>query len=150
MQDEIIRNVAQLMTEQTAAYSSLGSLTTQLLGSLTTCEPASIESLSRAGETEMFRMRARLLEITSALTGFAEFRANQTESIPLDASVRDKFETAVEELLNTARTFETLAARASSLALGGTSFAAAGIQMCGVPPTTYGAPVLKYSRGGTR
>jgi hypothetical protein len=98
----------------------------------------------------MFRMRARLLEITSALTGFAETRSNQSEPVPLDPPARENFETAVDELLAAARTFEKLGMRASSLALGGSSFATAGIQMCGVPPTTYSAPLLKYSRGGTR
>jgi hypothetical protein len=150
MQDEIIRNVANLMTEQTAAYSSLESLTNQLIGALTRCEPNQIESMARAGETEMFRMRARLLEITSALTGFAEFRSKQTESVPLDPASREKFEIAVADLLAIARTFYTLAERATSLAVHGSSFAAAGIQNCGVSPTTYSAPVLKYQKGGLR
>lgn len=150
MQDEIIRNVAQLMTEQTAAYASLESLTTQLIGALTRCEAGQIESLSRAGETEMFRMRARLFEITSALTEFTAMRARQTDAQPLDADAREKFETSVDALLDTARTFEKLAGRAASLALSGSTFATAGIQTCGVPPTTYRAPVLKYSKGVAR
>jgi hypothetical protein len=150
MQDEIIRNVAQLMTEQTAAYASLQSLTTQLIAALTRCEPGQIETFSRAGETEMFRMRARLLEITSALTDFASTRANQAEPLPLDADARSKFESSVSELLETARRFEKVAGRAANLSHSGSSFANAGIQMCGVPPTTYRAPVLKYSKGGLR
>lgn len=150
MQDEMIRNIAQLMTEQSAAYSSLESLTTQLIAALTRSEPNSIETLSRAGETELFRMRSRLLEITAALTDFSEFRAGQTEPEPLDADAREKFETSVNALLHAARSFEKTAGRAGSLALGGSSFAAAGIQMCGVLPTTYRAPVLRYSKGATQ
>ncbi len=135
------------MADQSAAYTSLESLTTKLIVALTACESSSIESLSRAGETELFRMRSRLLEITSALTDFAQLRSSQTESQPLDSDAREQFETAANKLLETARRFEILAGRASSLALGGSSFAAATIQMCGVPPTTYRAPVLKYSKG---
>jgi hypothetical protein len=150
MQDEIIRNVAHLMTAQTAAYTSLGSLTTQLVGALTRCEPNQIESIARAGETEMFRMRARLLEITSALTEFTEFRSKQTEPVSLDPASRENFEIAVADLLAIARDFDKLAGRATSLAVSGSTFAAAGIQNCGVPPTTYNAPVLKYQKGGIR
>jgi hypothetical protein len=150
MQDEMIRKIAQLMTEQSAAYSSLESLTTQLIAALTRSEPNSIESLSRTGETELFRMRSRLLEITTTLTEFSEFRARETEPAPLDPDAREKFETAVSELLQAARTFAKTGRRAGALALGGSSFAAAGIQMCGVPPTTYRAPILKYSTGAQR
>ena len=150
MQDDLIRKIACLMTEQSAAYTSLESLTAKLIVALTRCEPNSVESLSRAGETELFRMRSRLLEITSALTGFAELRAAQTESQPLDIEAREQFESAANKLLEIARSFEKTAGRATTLALGGSSFAAAGIQMCGVPPTTYRAPVLKYSKGVTR
>lgn len=147
MQNDLIRKTAILMAEQSAAYTSLESLTTKLIGALTACESNNIESLSRAGETELFRMRSRLLEITSALTEFAQIRAGQTESQPLDSDSREQFETAANNLLETARRFEKLAGRATSLALSGSSYAAATIQMCGVPPTTYRAPVLRYSKG---
>ena len=150
MQDDLIRKTAKLMTEQSAAYANLEALTAQLIAALTRCEPISIEMLSRAGETELFRMRSRLLEITSALTGFAEIRASQVESLPLDTDAREQFETAANNLLVIARKFEKTAGRATSLAHGGSSFATASIQMCGVPPTTYRAPVLKYSKGTTR
>ena len=62
MQDDLIRKIAKLMAEQSAAYTSLQSLTIQLIAALTRCEPVTIESLSRSGETELFRMRARLLD----------------------------------------------------------------------------------------
>lgn len=149
MQDDLIRKIADLMAEQTAAYTSLGSLTSHLIAALTRCEPTSIESLSRTGETEMFRMRARLLEITSALTDFGKFRSNQAEPQPLESSVREAFEKEANTLLEAARGYEKIAGRAASLALGGSSFASASIQMCGVPPSTYRAPVLRYSKGAT-
>ncbi|CAN5415780.1 hypothetical protein BH10ACI2_BH10ACI2_03450 [soil metagenome] len=137
------------MAEQSAAYTSLQSQTTHLISALTRCEPATIESLSRAGETELFRMRSRLLEITSALTEFGQVRAGQTEPVPLDPATRENFETQANKLLDSARNYEKTAGRAASLALGGSSFAAANIQMCGVPPSTYRAPVLKYSKGAS-
>lgn len=137
------------MAEQSAAYTSLGSLTTHLIAALTRCEPTSIESLSRSGETEMFRMRARLLEITSALTEFGKFRSNNTDPQPLNKIAREEFEKEANNLLDAARSYEKIAGRAAALALGGSSFASASIQMCGVPPSTYRAPVLKYSKGAT-
>ncbi|MEQ1604153.1 MAG: hypothetical protein ABL999_04725 [Pyrinomonadaceae bacterium] len=149
MQDELIRKIADLMAEQSAAYTSLQSLTTHLIAALTRCEPTTIESLSRSGETEMFRMRARLLEITSALTDFGKFRSNQADPQPLDPNAREAFETQANTLLDAARSYEKIAGRAASLALGGSSFAAASIQMCGVPPSTYRAPVLKYTKVAT-
>jgi hypothetical protein len=148
MQSDLIQKIARLMTEQAAAYTSLESLTSHLITALTRCEPNSIETLSRAGETELFRMRSRLLEITSALTGFAEMRANQTgDTLPLDTETRESFETAANKLLEMARHFEKTAGRATSLAHGGSSYANANIQMCGVPPTTYRPPVLNYGKG---
>lgn len=150
MQDDLIRKIAGLMAEQSAGYTSLEALTAQLTTALTRSEPQTIESLSRAGETELMRMRSRLLEITSALTNFAELRARQTEPTALDAGTREQFEVSAKKLLAVARSFQKAAARAASLAQGGSSFATACIQMCGVPPTTYRAPVLKYGKGGTR
>ena len=91
-------------------------------------------------------MRSRLLDITSSLTNFAEIKANLAESTPIEPEAREQFEKAANELLETARQFEKTAGRATSLALSGSSFAAANIQMCGVPPTTYRAPVMKYSK----
>lgn len=147
MQDELIRKIADLMTAQSSSYASLESLTVQLISALTRCEAHEIEALSRAGETALFRMQSRLLEITSALTQFAESRANQTEPMGLDAETRERFESAANGLIESARQYEKLSGRASSLALAGSSFAAAGIQTCGVSPSTYNAPVLNYSRG---
>ena len=145
MQDDLIRKVALLMTEQFAAYARLEAATVQLSGALVRGEIGGIESLTRAGESELLRMRSRLLEITSALTAFAELRAGQTEKIALDSSIREDFEAAAKKLLEVARQFQKVCSRASSLSIGGSSFATACIQSCGVPPTTYRAPVLKYA-----
>ncbi len=150
MQDDLIRKVAVLMSEQAAAYTRLESATNQLAGALLRGEPHTVEVLTRAGETELLRMRSRLLEITSALTNFAELRAAQTEKISLDGAAREQFEAAAKSLLEVARQFQKLALRAKNLALSGSSFATACIQMCGVPPSTYRAPVLKYSEGAGR
>jgi hypothetical protein len=117
---------------------------------LTRGEPNSIESLTRAGESELLRMRSRLLEITSALTKFSEMRAGQTEKTSLAPDVREQFEASAKMLLEAARSFQKVAVRASSLAVGGSSFSTACIQMCGVPPTTYRAPVLRYAEGAGR
>lgn len=137
------------MAEQSAAYSSLQSLTTHLIAALTRCEPATIDSLSKSGETELFRMRARLLEITSALMEFGQVRSRDSDALPLDAAAREAFESEAKNLLETARAYEKIAGRATSLALGGSTFASASIQMCGVPPSTYRPPVLAYGRGAT-
>ena len=132
------------MTEQAAAYSRLESATAQLTATLVSGEPDKIESLTKAGETELLRMRSRLLEITSALTNFAELRANQAERTALETDAREQFDEAAKKLLENARSFQKAAGRATGLALAGSSFSTACIQMCGLPPTTYRAPVLKY------
>lgn len=147
MQDELIRKIANMMVEQSSAYASLEALTVQLVMALTRCDAHEIETLSRAGESALFRMRSRLLEITGSLTEFAEVRANDPSPLSLGAEVRDTFESSANGLIESARKYEKLGGRASCLALAGSSFAAAGIQTCGVAPSTYNAPVLKYSRG---
>lgn len=150
MQDDLIRKVANLMSEQSAAYKSLESATTQLSAVMMRGEVSMVETLSKAGEKELLKMRSRLLEITSALTEFAEMRARQAERTPLDTEAREQFENAAKNLLETAKSYQKIAGRASSLALGGSSFATACIQMCGLPPTTYNAPVLRYAEGVSR
>jgi methylphosphotriester-DNA--protein-cysteine methyltransferase len=150
MQDDLIRKVAGLMGEQSSAYNNLESATTQLSLVMARGETAMVEALSKAGEKELSRMRSRLLEITTALTEFAELRGRQTEKTPLDPQARDRFETSAKSLLEAAKSFQRVAGRASSLAHGGLSFANSCIQMCGLPPTTYRAPVLRYAEGAGR
>ena len=138
------------MTEQTEAYARLESATAQLAAALVRGEITSIESLTKAGESELLRMRSRLLEVTTALTKFAELRAGQTDKTPLATEARENFEAGAKRLLESARRFQTIAGRASSLAVGGSSFASACIQKCGVPASTYRAPVLRYAEGALR
>jgi hypothetical protein len=150
MHDQIILNVAELMTEQTDAYARLESAGNQLASAMVRGEPAAIESLTKIGETELLRMRVCLLKITSALTMFAESRTGEAEKSPLDQEGREKFEAAAKRLLESARSFQNVSSRAANLAIGGTSFSSACVQMCGVPPTTYRQPVLKYTEGERR
>lgn len=147
MHDQLIRKIASLMAEQSAAYASLRSLTAQLVAALTRSEAAQIESLCRTGETETLRMRARLVDITTSLTEFGRIRAESAEPVTLDADARAQFEREANNLLDAARAYETVAGRAATLALGGSSFAAAAIQMCGVPASTYRAPVIRQTKG---
>ena len=147
MQDELIRKVAGLMAEQASAYSRLESATSQLTAVLTSGDPAKIESLTRAGEAELTRMRSRLLEITTSLTRFAEHRAAQDSRTPLDADARSQFEASAKHLLENARRFQRVSKRATSLARNGSSLATVSIQMCGISPSTYSSPVLKYGEG---
>ncbi len=136
------------MTDQHEAFARLELATAELSSAMVGGEPAVIESLARAGESELSRMRSILLKITSALTDFAEMRASQTEKLPLDPNIRNDFERSAKQLLEAGYQFQRLCRRASSLAVGGSSYATACIQMCGVPPTTYRAPVLRYADGG--
>lgn len=137
------------MTAQTEAYGRLEAVTQKLSGALTQSRPERVESLSKAGEVELTKMRSRLLEITNTLTGFAEARMNGDDSDPLTPEVRDQFDAAAKRLIEAARRFEVLASKANNLAVGGTSFAVACIQTCGIPPTTYAAPVIRYTEGAT-
>ena len=150
MHDELIQKISDLMTEQASAYTRLESATAQLSAALVRGEPELIESLTRTGESELTRMRSRLLEITSTLTEFAEMRARQDEKKPLEPSVRDAFDSAAKGLLEAARKFQNISNRVANLAINGSSFASACIQNCGVLPSTYRAPILKYSTGGAR
>ena len=150
MHDDLIQKISHLMSEQAAAYTRLESATAQLSAALVRGEPDIIESLTRTGDAELLRMRSRLLEITSALTEFAELRAQEAEKKPLDTAVREAFDNAAKSLLDSARQFQKIASRVANLSVNGSSFASACIQSCGVLPSTYSAPVLKYSIGGAR
>ncbi|MBS1792356.1 MAG: hypothetical protein JSS81_00800 [Acidobacteria bacterium] len=147
MKEELVKKIATLMTEQTAAFKSLESLTKQLISALIRNEPNNIESLSRAGDTELMRMRSRLLEITTSLTNFSELNRQDATRSQLSSDVRSEFETAAQKMLEAAREYQKLSKRTENLALGGSSFATACIQFCGIPATTYRPPVLKYATG---
>lgn len=150
MHNDLVRKVAELMNAQSAAYQRLEAATSQLTAALVRGEPNGIEALTRAGETELLRMRSRLVEITSLLTKFTDLRAAETEKMPLEKEVREQFEAQAQKLLDCAREFRKAVARAANLALGGVSFSTACIQMCGVPPTTYNPPILKNHEGAGR
>ncbi len=150
MQEDLIKKIANLMTEQATAFTSLDSLTKQLISALIRSEPNNIESLSRAGETELMRMRSRLLEITTALSSFSEINRQENYQSKIGTEIREKFEAAANVLLEAARNYQKTSKRTENLAHSGSSFATACIQVCGVPPTTYRAPVLKSSTGGVR
>lgn len=133
------------MTEQAVAYGRLTSAVTQLSVALVGGKPETIEALTRTGDSELLKMRSRLLQITAQLTNFADARARETEKSPLAAEARQQFETAAKSLLDAARAFEKISGRAANLALGGSSFATTLIQTCGIAPSTYRAPILKYA-----
>lgn len=145
MHDELIRKVADLMSEQAAAYGRLEAATTLLSVALVGGKPDNIEALARTGESELLKMRSRLLQITAALTNFADSRARETEKSPLDSAAREAFEKAAKSLLEAAKKFERISHRTANLALGGSSFATTLIQTCGIRPSTYRAPFLRYA-----
>jgi hypothetical protein len=145
MSDELIHQAAELMREQTAAYRRLDAVCGQLAASLVREAPEVIEPLVRAGESELLKMRSRLVRIMGALTAFAEARAAGPEATALSAETRTSFAAASQDLLQAAGDFQRTQQRAVALATNGAAFAAVGIEMCGVHPTTYRAP---YTRPG--
>jgi hypothetical protein len=133
------------MTEQAAAYRRLDSACHQLTAALIKGQPETIESLTRAGEGELLKMRARLVQLMSALAAFADARAAGEKQATLSIETRTRFRDASRDLLQATRDFQRTQARAAALANNGATFAAVGIESCGVTPTTYRAP---YARRG--
>ena len=145
MSDELIQQTATLMREQTLAYRQLKSVCEHLAGALIREAPEAIEPWTRAGETELLKMRARLVRIMGALGTFADARAKSPETCQLSTDTRAAFAAASNEMLQAAQDFQRTRERAAALATNGAAFAAVCIEMCGVTPTTYRAP---YSRRG--
>ena len=145
MLDDIIQNAARLMREQAAAYGRLTSACNQLGAALVSGQPEVIESLTRAGESELLKMRVRLVQLMTALAAFADRQTAAEGQKALSIETRAAFRDASNELLWAARDFQRTEMRASAVANNGATFAAAGIEMCGVSPTTYRAP---YARRG--
>jgi hypothetical protein len=143
MLDQLIQNAAKLMNEQTVAYRRLNAACQQLGGALVSGQPETVEALTRAGEGELLRMRVRLVELMNALSTFADQHA--TGQHTLSQPTREAFRQASSELLAAARDFQRTQARVAAVANNGASFAATGIEICGVPPLTYRAP---YARRG--
>jgi hypothetical protein len=145
MTDDLIREATQLMNEQAGDYALLNHACEELCQALTHGQPAAISLLTRGGEAELFKMRARLVRIVRTLTAFADARAAHPESSSISPDVRVDFEAASGNLLRAARQFQRIRERAAALTLGGSTFATACIQVCGIKPTTYKGP---YARNG--
>ena len=146
MPDSLITRAAALMQEQAAAYTRLDAACVHLAAALVRGVPEQIESLTRAGESELLRMRSRLFEITMTLSLFADKRAAANEanrSASVTPEARTAFESASAELLAAAHAFERTQARTAAIAVSGSTFAAACLETCGVPPMTYRAPYTR-------
>jgi ATP-dependent Clp protease ATP-binding subunit ClpA len=145
MSDELVNTATRLMTEQAADFARLEVACKHLSQALVTGEPAGIDSLTRAGEIELLRMRSRLVRIIQSLTTFAEARAAAPQTQKLSPEARAAFESASKEMLEAARKFQRTRETAVALTTSGSTFAAACIEFCGIQPTTYNGP---YSRSG--
>ena len=149
MSEQLIIQATELMAEQAAAYCRLNISCTNLIPALTQGSPESLSSLVRATETELLAMRSRLLKLMSALTSFADSRANSPEQLPLSVVVRESFSKASDELQSNASRFQQTCTRASALAGNGAIFASASIEMFGILPSTYRAPYARRGDGKT-
>lgn len=147
MMDELIQNATRLMQEQTIAYNRLTMACEQLATVLIKGEPEAVESMTRAGEVELLKMRSRLVQLMSALSSFADARAGNDGALALANETKSAFRDASNELLGAARHFQRVRARVAALATNGATFAAAGIERCGVPPITYRAPYARRGEG---
>ncbi len=145
MLDQLIQNAAQLMHEQAAAYRRLDSACQQLCGALVGGHPDQIETMTRAGEGELLKMRVRLVELMTALSAFADRHAGNDDQPALSHETRVTFREASSELLGAARDFQRTQARAAAVANNGATFTTSCIELSGVPPVTYRAP---YARRG--
>lgn len=144
--DMMLANIADLMNEQSEAYEKLETATAALSGALVNTDIRAIEKHTRSGEAELTRMRSGLMEIMSSLTKFAEYRAANGDK--LDAETKQEFEASANELIEKAGEFRRLADRTANLALGGSSFATACIEVCGLPAMTYNKPVIRRTGAG--
>lgn len=147
MSDELIMKAAALMRDQAEAYVRLDAACARLSDYLAGGQPSVIVAQVRAVEGETLRMRSRLVQLMGALTSFSEGRAQAPERYTLSPQTRADFEAASAELLRAARAFKQTQERAAALANGGSTFAAACIQQCGVKPTTYRAPYARLGEG---
>lgn len=143
MPDQVIYKAAELMKEQSAAYDRLCRLFSDLIDALIRGDLYKIDSLTRAGQGEMLRLRSRLAQTTSILSKFASTRRSAPEKTTVSAEARQAFESASDDLVARARYFQRLRARAAALALNGVAFASACIEMYGIRPTTYSPPYLR-------
>ena len=146
--DNLLEVVSAAMDTQAEAYASLSATTKRLSSALIAGELSTIENLTRQGEKELTQMRSLLLEIMTKLTRFAEERAASGNK--LDEQVKERFEKSAKALIEIANEFETISTVAGGLALSGTSFTNACVQECGVTPSTYKKPILRYTEAARR
>jgi hypothetical protein len=147
MLDALILQASKLMQEQAESYGLLNDGCARLAAALIKSSPEEIETLTKAGESELLRMRSRLVRIMSTLTMFAETRAAQPTNQVIAEDARRAFEEASNVLASAARDFQRIHQRAAGLAMSGETMASASIEMCGFQPMTYRAP---YARHGER
>jgi ATP-dependent Clp protease ATP-binding subunit ClpA len=147
MSDTLIQQAARLMQEQTAAYRRLEAACSELGAALVQGEPSEIESMTRAGESELLKMRSRLLQLMGTLTAFADARTTSPETSKLTHETRATFEAASSELTRAARDFTRARSCSAALANNGSTFATACIQTCGIQPVTYRAPYARRGEG---
>ena len=146
--DDLLARVSDLMREQQAAYVRLEKLARNLTAQLVNGSPETIQRTIKIGNIELFKMRARLVEMMNTLTAFADARRNQTSTNqtattqppPLTPEARSDFEAASKKLLEAARSFARLSQQLAALARNGSSFTSANIEFCGIQPSTYRAP----------
>ncbi len=149
MLDKLVMQAAELMREQSDAYRRLDAACAQLTTALKQGSPEIVAALVRAGETELLKMRARLLRLMFALTAFADARAALPSDSSISPSVREIFGQTSGELQQSAKAFRKTYGRATALAINGATFAAVCIEICGVQPTTYRAPYARRGEGRT-
>ncbi|HUK90774.1 MAG TPA: hypothetical protein VLZ81_10270 [Blastocatellia bacterium] len=147
MPDKVIHQAAELMRDQAVAYQKLVLLTEQLTSALVCGDLHQIESLTRAGQSELLRLRSRLAQTTAILSQFAASRQSAPDRASISQEARTEFESASDEVLRQARLFQRSRGRAAALAMNGVAYAGACIEMCGVKPTTYGAPYVRPGGG---
>jgi hypothetical protein len=146
MTDDLIKEAASLMEEQAREYARLEAACNELSESLIQGAPSAVESMTQNGEVVLVRMRSRLVRIIRVLTDFAEARNSALDNFqPLSPAARTEFETASNNLMSAAQQFQQTRVRAAALTTGGSTFATACIEMCGIQPTTYRGP---YARSG--
>lgn len=146
--DSLLDVVSSTMDSQAEAYEALTATVQRLSSALVTGELSAIETLTRQGEKELTKMRALLLEIMTKLTRFAEERAASESK--LEQQIKERFEASAKQLIEIANEFEAVSKVAGGLALSGTSYTNACVQECGVVPSTYKKPILRYSEASRR
>jgi hypothetical protein len=130
------------MREQAAAYRRLTSLCDKLAAALVRGVPEQIESLTGPAERELLSIRARLAQITIALSNFAAER-KASGARPVSAETKTDFESASQELHEAAAEYLISHRRAALLTVNGIAFATPCLEMFGLQSTVYRAPLSR-------